>query len=43
MEKKFERPEAIIVVFNEEDDIITTSGTGLRFGATGDEWQDTDL
>ena len=42
MEKKFELPEAIIIDF-EDEDIITTSGPGRAFGATGDEWQDTDL
>ena len=42
MEKKFECPEAIIVLFNEED-IITESSFGLRYGANGDEWKDLDL
>lgn len=41
MEKKFEIPEAIIIDF-EEEDIITASRMGLRWGANGDEWQNGD-
>ena len=39
MKKVFEKPEAIIISFNEED-IITDSGFGQRYGANGDEWED---
>ena len=41
MEKKFEIPEAIIIDF-ENDDIITGSGPGYRWGLNGDEWQNGD-
>lgn len=41
MEKKFEKPELIIISFG-EDDIVTTSGVGTRFGANGDEWDGTE-
>ena len=41
MEKKFEKPELIIITF-EVEDIITDSGLGMRYGANGDEWQDLD-
>ena len=40
MEKKFEIPEAIIIDFGEEEDIITASSFGMRYGTTGDEWRD---
>ena len=43
MEKKFEKPELIIILFNEEDDIITTSGLGRAYGYNGDEYQDLDI
>ena len=41
-EKKFERPLATIIMF-EQEDIITTSGLGETYGANGDEWIDTLL
>ena len=40
MKKNFEKPELIIILFNEEDDIITTSALGQRYGANGDDWED---
>lgn len=40
MEKKYETPELTIILFTEED-IITTSGEGQGFGASGDDWSDT--
>ena len=41
MKKNFEKPELTIILFAEDDDIITTSGLmGQRFGAVGDEWED---
>ena len=42
MKKKFENPEAIIVSLDEED-IITESSFGQRYGANGDEWQESDI
>lgn len=43
MEKKFEIPEAIIIDFGEEEDIITDSSFCTPYGATGDEWRDDTL
>ena len=37
MEKKFVIPEALLVLFGQED-IITESGTGGEYGDPGDEW-----
>lgn len=40
MEKKFENPELIIVLYN-DDDVIATSfegGWGTGSGAGGDDW-----
>lgn len=37
-EKKFLIPEAIIVSFDEKDDIITTSGPEDEHGDAGNEW-----
>ena len=41
MEKKFNKPELIVVQFDKED-IITTSGYGRGFGQTGDFWYDAE-
>lgn len=41
MEKKFNKPELIVVQFDKED-IITTSRYGRGFGQTGDFWYDTE-
>lgn len=43
MKKTFEIPELIIILFNEEDDIITTSALGRAYGYNGDEYQDMDI
>ena len=39
MEKKFNKPELTIVLFNSED-IIVTSNYGNGFGQKGDFWGD---
>ena len=41
MKKIFEKPELIIISFD-NDDIITDSeaGTGALFGQNGDDWSD---
>ena len=41
MEKKFNKPELIVVQFDKED-IITTSGYGRGFGQAGDFWYDAE-
>lgn len=35
MKKEFEKPELIIILFSEEDDIITTSGELDEYGGNG--------
>ena len=41
MKKKYEKPELIVINF-ENDDIIaeSTAGTGALYGQTGDDFQD---
>ena len=41
MEKKFEIPELVIILFTNED-IIISSGPGFPFGYNGDEYKDED-
>ena len=40
MKKEFEAPELEIIIFADNDDIITTSGLGDRYGVNGDDWSD---
>lgn len=35
MDKEFKKPELTIILFSEEDDIITTSGEYDEFGDNG--------
>ena len=40
MKKEFEAPELEIIIFADDEDIITSSAMGLGWGINGDDWSD---